>query len=88
MPFCMLADGTADGAVKDNCYGTYLHGLFDNGELTCALADCLLRQKGLPPVSFRPERYHNHQEQQIRMLADAVRTHLDMRRVYEIIDAW
>lgn len=40
--FCRLTNGTLDGAVKDGVFGTYLHGLFDSGALTTALADWLL----------------------------------------------
>ena len=36
-PFCHLADGTPEGCVCKNVFGTYLHGLFDSGELTQAL---------------------------------------------------
>ncbi|MBS5619103.1 MAG: cobyric acid synthase CobQ, partial [Clostridiales bacterium] len=36
-PFCRLADGTPEGCVCKNVFGTYLHGLFDSGELTQAL---------------------------------------------------
>ena len=32
--FCILADGTPEGCVQDSVFGTYLHGLFDTGELT------------------------------------------------------
>ena len=32
--FCILADGTPEGCVQDGVFGTYLHGLFDTGELT------------------------------------------------------
>ena len=32
--FCTLADGTPEGCVQDGVFGTYLHGLFDTGELT------------------------------------------------------
>ena len=33
----MLEDGTPEGCVNRNVFGTYLHGLFDSGELTGAL---------------------------------------------------
>ncbi len=46
-PFFLLGDGTRDGAGLGNVYGTYLHGLFDSGELTDRLAQMLLEQKGM-----------------------------------------
>lgn len=36
-PFCRPADGTPDGCIGPNVFSTYLHGLFDSGELTQAL---------------------------------------------------
>ncbi|WP_367925410.1 cobyric acid synthase [uncultured Ruthenibacterium sp.] len=48
-PFCLFPDGTQEGAVKGSVFGTYLHGLFDSGELTEKMAEWLLDRKG---VSF------------------------------------
>ena len=39
-PFCRYADGTPEGCVQNAVFGTYLHGLFDSGELTEQLAAC------------------------------------------------
>ena len=36
-PFCTHADGTKEGCTNQNVFGTYLHGLFDSGELTLSL---------------------------------------------------
>ena len=51
VPFCRLADGSAEGCVKDNVAGTYLHGLFDTGELTEKLVQLLCSRKGISPAS-------------------------------------
>lgn len=47
VPFCRLADGSAEGCVKDNVAGTYLHGLFDTGELTEKLVQLLCSRKDI-----------------------------------------
>ena len=47
VPFCCLADGSAEGCVKDNVAGTYLHGLFDTGELTEKLVQLLCSRKDI-----------------------------------------
>ena len=44
-PFCRYADGTPEGCVQNAVFGTYLHGLFDSGELTEQLAAYLCRRK-------------------------------------------
>ena len=87
-PFCRLTDGTPDGAVKDGVFGTYLHGLFDSGALTTALADWLLARKGLEASEVTLESYQNYQETQIDILADAVRQSLDMDAIYKIMEEY
>ena len=52
--FCTLADGTPEGCVQGNVFGTYLHGLFDSGELTERLAAYLCQRKGIAPETAAP----------------------------------
>ena len=81
-PFCTLADGTSEGCVQGNVYGTYLHGLFDSGELTERLAELLCRRKGIAVESAAPITMQDYREQQFDLLADGVRHALDMPAVY------
>ena len=81
-PFCMLADGTHDGCVQGSVFGTYLHGLFDSGELTEKLAALLCRRKGLAPETAAPLTMQAYREQQFDLLADGVRRALDMPAIY------
>ena len=53
-PFCRYADGTPEGCVQNAVFGTYLHGLFDSGELTEQLAAYLCRRKGIAPETAAP----------------------------------
>ena len=87
-PFCRLTDGTVDGAVQDGVFGTYLHGLFDSGELTTAMADWLLERKGLDKSAVTLENHQDYQERQIDILADAVRQSLDMDAIYNIMEEY
>lgn len=86
--FCRLPDGSGDGAVGDNVFGTYLHGLFDSGALTTALADWLLTRKGMDPSNRKLETHQDQQEKQIDILADAVRQSLDMDAIYRIMEEY
>ena len=81
-PFCTLEDGTPDGCVQDSVFGTYLHGLFDSGELTEKLAALLCRRKGLAPETAAPLTMQAYREQQFDLLADGVRRALDMSAIY------
>ena len=81
-PFCTLADGTPEGCVHGNVFGTYLHGLFDTGELTEKLAAFLCKQKGIDPEAAAVIPMEQYRRQQFDLLADGVRGALDMNAVY------
>ena len=81
-PFCTLAGGTPDGCVQGSVFGTYLHGLFDSGELTEKLATLLCRRKGLALETAAPLTMQAYREQQFDLLADGVRRALDMPAIY------
>ena len=81
-PFCRFADGTADGCVQGNIFGTYLHGLFDSGELTEKIAEWLCRRKGISYETADAMEYRVYREEQYNKLAEGVRGALDMEAVY------
>ena len=84
--FCLdTSTGEADGCVVEGAAGTYLHGLFDTGELTSALADMLLVKKGKKAMNFVPADYASDRERNLDILADTVRESLDMEFLYEKI---
>lgn len=85
-PFCRLADGREEGAAAGLVFGTYLHGLFDTGELTQRLAEWLARRRGLVPVPDCPEHYGLHRQRQYDLLAEAVRAHLDLDAIYRAME--
>ena len=84
-PFCTLADGTPEGCVQDQVAGTYLHGLFDSGELTEQLAALLCRRKGIAPEAAAPVPMDTYRQQQFDLLAYGVRHALDMGAVYAMM---
>ena len=61
--------------------GTYLHGLFDNGNIRDALMQYLCKKKGL---EYRPEDVINENDA-YEELANMVEQNLDMKKIYEII---
>lgn len=74
-----------DGFVRGNVFGTYLHGLFDSGEFTEALARWLCFRKGISYEALCPKSHDEQQEEELNKLAAAVREALDMEAVYEIL---
>ncbi len=87
-PFAVLSGGQRDGAALGNVFGTYLHGLFDSGTLTEALAAWLLRRKGLEPEQIQVEPRAQYRQRQYDILADAVRGSLDMAALYRGMEAF
>ena len=75
-----------DGCVAGTVMGTYLHGLFDSVPFTQALIDMLLARKGMPGVRINAQDRAARREQQLDMLADTLRTSLDMDLVYRILE--
>ncbi len=80
--FCEVEGEGAEGAVCGDVYGTYLHGLFDNGRLVTALADKLLIKKGKEPMGLDPKDYCDIREKELNRLADVVRENLSMDEIY------
>ena len=87
-PFCRLDNGMTDGCHSGSVYGTYLHGLFDTGEMTEALIGHLAKAKALDPDSFEACSHKEYVRRQYDILADAARKALDMDRIYEIMDRY
>ena len=86
--FCTIEGEGDDGCWNGNVFGTYLHGLFDTGELTEKLVSYLADRKGIRVEAFRPVGRHEYMEQQYDQLADIVREALDMDMIYRVMDEY
>lgn len=85
-PFArMPGNGPADGCIKGEVFGTYIHGLFDTGELTEKLACYLMERKGLAPGCISVESRAVYKERQYARLAGVVRESLDMEAIYRAL---
>lgn len=76
----------ADGAVSDDglVFGTYLHGLFDSDAFTRAVINGLRQRKNLPPLASTFN-WQDHKMQQFDQLADVMRSHIDIEKIYQIM---
>ncbi|HWS29501.1 MAG TPA: cobyric acid synthase [Clostridia bacterium] len=86
MPLVLLENGTEDGCQAGSVYGTYLHGFFDSASCREALLNALCEKKG---VSLTTDAFDlkAYRESQYDALAKAVREHLDMKLIYQILEA-
>lgn len=75
-----------DGAYYKNVYGTYVHGVFDKEEVAKAVIAALGRKKGINTDEITGVDFQEFKETQYDILADALREHLDMKKIYQILE--
>lgn len=76
-------DGVCNAA--GNVLGSYLHGLFDDGQLFGAIAAHIRAQKGLSESAGAPITMDEFREREFDRIAGIVRASVDMEAVYRII---
>ncbi len=84
------SDNTFDGAVNraGNVAGSYIHGLFDNGLFCRALLNGLRQRKGLAIYDGPAVDYAAHKQRQFDILADTMREHIDIERLYHMMNEY
>ncbi len=75
----------SDGMAAGNVWGSYVHGIFDDGAFARAFVSCLLEAKGLSAAQG-VEDYDAYKQRQYDLLADGVRAGLDMEKIYAIME--
>ena len=81
------ADGSVkyDGIFSDNVYGTYVHGIFDEGTLAETLVGILADRKGVALDTGQMISYGQFKQMQYDKLADGLRESMDMEAVYAML---
>ena len=70
-------DVSLDGSMKRNCWGTYIHGIFDNDAFRRGLINQLRKRKGLQEIESGVS-YAKIRDDAIDNLASVVRDNIDM----------
>lgn len=85
-PFAALEGGRSsrDGLWAGNVFGTYVHGIFDEGSFTQAFVNCILRSLGLTETTGAVD-WQTYKERQYDALAEGVREALDMPYLYRLL---
>ena len=78
---------TQDAVVvqKENVYGTYVHGIFDEGDIASTFIRALAEKKGVHYEDNQGMNYQQYKESQYDLLADTLRKYLDMEAVYGML---
>mgnify|MGYP004498162555 FL=1 len=81
------ADGSVkyDGIFSGNVYGTYVHGIFDEGTLAETLVGILAARKGVVLDTGQMISYGQFKQMQYDKLADGLRKSMDMEAVYAML---
>lgn len=80
-PLNRLTDGTTDGFyLNRKCFGTYIHGILNNGVFIDFLLEPYAEKLSSKPFDFKA-----YKEEQYNKLADHVRKNVNMDLVYKIL---
>ena len=90
-PIASVTDSVSGGTRMDGCqsgnvYGAYVHGIFDGDAVAGTLVRALAERKGIDPDSLGAVSGEAHKQQQYDLLADTIRNHMDMQKIYNILE--
>jgi len=71
---------------KSTVYGSYVHGIFDKGTICDEILLALCRRKGVDFSALGSFDANEYKERQYDLLADGVRSGLDMDFVYKVLN--
>lgn len=76
-----MCDGRIEGHKKnDRCFGTYIHGILDNKEVI----DHIIKPYS-DKIGKKNFDYNEYKNEQYNKLADHIRKHIDMDKLYKIM---
>ena len=75
-------EAPVDGLQVGDLYGSYVHGLFDEGKIAETMVRALAKRKGVDYDCAEELTYRQKKEESFDLLADAIREHMDMKAVY------
>ena len=78
------------GSVNKECnvFGTYLHGIFDDIDFTRTLLNNIREMKNLEPIESKVKSFDEFKNKEYDKLADFLREHLDINKIYEIMNSY
>lgn len=83
----VMLEGSQNVNDQYNVYGSYIHGIFDADGVVVKIVEALLAKKGLKMEDIKTINFAEYKKQQYDILADSVRKNLDMKKIYEILEA-
>ena len=89
-PIAKITDAVTGAAKTDGCQngnvcGTYVHGVFDGDAVAGTLVRALAERKGVDPALLGKVSGEAHKQRQYDLLADTIRSDMDMNAIYRIL---
>ncbi len=84
---CISGESKLDGCYRGNIYGSYVHGIFDAPEIAEKVVRSLAEAKGVKLEEMPRISLMDYKNQQYDLVADTLRKHLDMNKIYEILES-
>lgn len=83
--YFLCIDGALEGYRKGRVMGSYLHGIFDEEEFRRGILEILCKKRDIQLEFEEEQSYQEYKESQYDKLADVLREHVDMKRIYRIL---
>lgn len=80
------AEIKTDGAWQEHIFGTYVHGIFDREQVAKKIVVALGKRKGIDMSAAAAVEFTDFKETQYDLLSEVLRQHLDMKKIYEILE--
>ena len=77
--------GKNDGAMLNNVYGSYVHGIFDSDEVTTGILKAICEQKGIDSDHIQSLNIDEYKKTQYDLLEKEVRAHIDLPKIKEVM---
>lgn len=77
---------TLDGTYNNHIFGSYVHGIFDKEQVVKEIILALGKKKGIDLANVSAFDINAFKETQYDILASEMRKHLDMKKIYEILN--
>lgn len=75
----------SDGLAENNILGTYIHGIFDEGDVVKRIIDKLKQEKGIDTATEEKD-INELKNKEYEKLADMLMNYLNIPKIYEIIE--
>lgn len=75
-----------DGCRKQEVYGCYIHGIFDEPQICQTIVEALAEKKGITLEETPAISLEDYKQAQYDLLAEGVRNHINMEQIYQMME--